>query len=93
MAKSILQKAIEELQKLAEKQGEEIFVYPEFGDKRSYKLIMLEPYLDLLIVHYESAGESFALETPKLQNFDFSKSRLELHMVDIDGEGLLLVAE
>lgn len=93
MAKSILQKAIEELQKLAEKQGEAIFVYPEFGDNRSYKLIMLEPYLDLLIVHYESAGESFALETPKLQNFEFSKSRLELHMVDIDGEGLLLVAE
>lgn len=93
MAKSILQKSIEELQKLAEKQGEEIFVYPEFGDKRSYKLTLLEPYLDLLIVHYESAGESFALETPKLQSFEFSKSRLELHMVDIDGEGLLLVAE
>ena len=93
MAKSILQKAIEELQALAAKQDEEIFVYPEFGDKRSYKLVSLEPYLDLLIVHYESAGESFALETPKLQNFDFSKSRLELHMVDIDGEGLLLVAE
>lgn len=93
MAKSILQKAIEELQKLAEKKGEEIFVYPEFGDNRSYKLTMLEPYLDLLIVHYESAGESFVLETPKLQNFEFSKSRLELHMVDIDGEGLLLVAE
>ena len=93
MAKSILQKAIEELQALAAKQGEEIFVYPEFGDKRSYKLVSLEPYLDLLIVHYESAGESFALETPKLQNFDFSKSRLELHMVDFDGEGLLLVAE
>lgn len=93
MAKSVLQKAIEELQKLAEKQGEEIFVYPEFGDKRSYKLTSLEPYLDLLIVHYESAGESFALETPKLQSFEFSKSRLELHMVDIDGEGLLLVAE
>ena len=93
MAKSILQKAIEELQALAAKQDEEIFVYPEFGDKRSYKLVSLEPYLDLLIVHYESAGESFALETPKLQNFDFSKSRLELHMVDFDGEGLLLVAE
>lgn len=93
MAKSILQKAIEELQTLAEKQGEEIFVYPEFGDKRSYRLISLEPYLDLLIIHYESAGERFALETPKLQNFEFSKSRLELHMVDIDGEGLLLVAE
>lgn len=93
MAKSILQKAIEELQTLAAKQGEEIFVYPEFGDKRSYKLVSLEPYLDLLIVHYESAGESYALETPKLQSFEFSKARLELQMVDIDGEGLLLVSE
>jgi|GEM_PF-3038775 hypothetical protein len=93
MAKSILQKAIEELQVLAAKQGEEIFVYPEFGDNRSYRLTTLEPYLDLLIVHYESAGEQFALETPKLQDFAFSKSRLELRMVDIDGEGLLLVAE
>ena len=93
MAKSILQKAIEELQKLADKKGEEVFVYPEFGDKRSYRLSSLEPYLDLLIIHYESAGESFALETPKLQNFEFSKTRLELHMVDLDGEGLLLVAE
>jgi len=93
MAKSILQKAIEELQVLAAKQGEKIFVYPEFGDKRSYKLIELEPYLDLLIVHYESAGEHYALETPKLQDFVFSKARLELQMVDMDGEGLLLVAE
>ena len=56
MAKSILQKAIEELQTLAEKQDEAIFVYPEFGDKRSYKLIMLEPYLDLLIVQLVLAG-------------------------------------
>ena len=93
MAKSILQKAIEELQALAAKQGEDIFVYPEFGDKRSYRLTALEPYLDLLIVHYESAGEHYALETPKQQSFTFSKARLELQMVDIDGEGLLLVAE
>lgn len=93
MAKSILQKAIEELQALAAKQGEDIFVYPEFGDKRSYRLTALEPYLDLLIVHYESAGEDYALETPKLQSFTFSKARLELQMIDIDGEGLLLVAE
>lgn len=93
MAKSILQKAIEELQALAAKQGEDIFVYPEFGDNRSYRLTALEPYLDLLIVHYESAGEQFALETPKQQRFDFSKSRLELRLVDIDGEGLLLVSE
>lgn len=93
MAKSNLQKAIEELQALAAKQGEAIFVYPEFGDNRSYALTALEPYLDLLIVHYTSAGERFALETPKQQNFTFSKSRLELQLVDIDGEGLLLVAE
>lgn len=93
MAKSKLQAAIEELQALAARQDEEIFVYPAFGDDRSYKLTGMEPYLDLLILTYESAGVVYTVETPKRQNFSLSRPRLELHMIDSDGEGLLLVAE
>lgn len=93
MARSRLQVAIDELRTLAEGQDEAIFVYPENGDNRSYRLISVEPYLDLLILTYESAGLSYTLETPKHQDFSFSRPRLELHMVDSDNEGLLLVAE
>lgn len=94
MARSKLQIAIAELRELAARQDEEIFVYPEFGDNRSYRLTDVTPYLDLLILTYESAGETYTVEAPKQQqHFSYSKPRLELRLLDSDGEGLLLVAE
>lgn len=93
MARSKLQIAIDELQALAARQDEAIFVYPAGGDDRSYRLTGIEPYLDLLILTYESAGVVYTVDAPKRQDFSFSKPRLELHMIDCDGEGLLLVAE
>ena len=94
MARSKLQIAIAELRDLAARQDEEIFVYPEFDDNRSYRLTDVTPYLDLLILTYESAGETYTVEAPKQQqHFSYSKPRLELRLLDSDGEGLLLVAE